>query len=187
MRSRSFNIDEVTRILVNRNDPKTMDYYLVRVMNLKTRYADMYSNGHMNFTIASDDIIMSEAIHQMMRYRHYINGRQSKNKEQLFFVLEMFEDRVLPKCRTLRIIGRHRFSTQLPNPIAGQAVPPPPGPRSAFFYQRYEPPYIAKSKQLCIYCRNNWDRKGELKINDNNDELEQDDSEVNVGRDYKQD
>lgn len=176
MLPRTFSPDEVKDFLANRNDPKTMDYYIYHLVNIKVE-GGICHDGTFSISLSSSHNIKSEAFRHIKEIRNKKKAHPGKSDPLMFFAMHLFEGQFLPKCRTIGIVSKYSCNVEITNPIAGTTTTHSYGPSGTMKYQCLAPPTIHKSKYMVIYRRSAWDRKGELKITDADEK--DDDTESN--------
>lgn len=147
--------NDMARMISNTDNPKTMDYYAMRLFNVSCN-GFINSSGDLNFAIRSQATRASAAL-------ELVNSIEDNSKRgQLFFVLDAFTEHLLPKSRLLRIMRKRALSVMINNPLAGSTREIKY--TSGYIAKHVEPDLIHEHKSLVLYCRNAWDRKSELKI-----------------------
>lgn len=91
---------------------------------------------------------------------NFVNTNGDTKKAQTFFVMDMFPNQIFPKSKTLRILRRRTDAVSIPNPNAGKQKDVTYGHTS---FKRMEPDLIRVSKEIILYARNSWNRKGPIK------------------------
>lgn len=149
------NKHDMARMIGNTDNPKTMDYYTMRILDVSCN-GFINSAGNLNFSIRSQAARASAAL----ELAESIEGNTKRG--QLFFVLDVFADNLLPKSRLLRIIRNRSLPVMINNPLAGSTREIKY--TSGYIAKHIEPDLIHEYKRLVLYCRNAWDRRSELKI-----------------------
>lgn len=158
MRTKSFSAGEVARLILNVNNPKTMDYYFLKFMGVNTD-APAHLNWAGGFTVH-----MTSLNNRLSHCFQLSANRKRVEKEQrgnIYFILDVTKDQILPKSRTLRIVRRKFEPVQVPNPNRGKTKKITYG--NGYVQTYLEQSFIQQNKELLLYCRNSWDRKGEIK------------------------
>lgn len=157
MNSRHYTLDELTQLIQNRDNPKTMDYYLNKMLNIFEGNDDarVFSthNGAFTANIRSNNPILEHA---------FVLLRRGANKN-ILFVMRMFEEKIFPKSKTFKIVSRTTCPVYIVNPLAGQVTETKYS--SGYLHRHVEEPTKQHPKPLILYSKNNWDRKGMLTIN----------------------
>lgn len=163
MLPRSFSEDEVRDFLNNKDDPKTLDYYIRHIIDIRTEGGLTYE-GHFHVTLQSHDDIKAHALRHIREIRNNKKAHPGKSPPLMFFTMHLFPHQYLPKCRTLGIVTKYALPVNITNPNAGKLTEYSYGPGAAHRYTRAEPPHMMQNKYMVIYRRSAWDRKSELKI-----------------------
>jgi hypothetical protein len=121
----------------------------VQAHNVSVNYC-----GSLSGTIRSTNNRLTEAFGVLNRIRNYDRG-------QIYFVLDVHTHQIFPKSRSFRIVSRRLLPVQILNPKAGQKKQVTYG--SGYVSTYIEPNEIMVPKHLVLYCRNAWERKGEVK------------------------
>jgi hypothetical protein len=176
MFSRNFTQKEIATAILNEDNPKTMDYFYVKLLGVKIQHTRVMPNGRLVGAIQSQNHRTSEAFGLLHRHR-----RQA-SRGQLYFALDIHAHQIFPKSRSLRICSRKSLPVAVVNPIAGQT--------KIVMYGTYastqtEPDEILLPKDIVCYCRNAWERKGEIKpsrvsVKDNDEETTAIDTPISV-------
>lgn len=91
---------------------------------------------------------------------NFVNTHENTKKAQTFFVMDIFPNQIFPKSKTLRILRRKTEAVSIPNPNAGKPTDVKYGNIS---FKRMEPDLTKVSKEIVLYARNSWNRKGPIK------------------------
>ena len=167
MVARQFSVEDIIRMLTNRDNPKTMDYYFMRFLGVDMESVDRGLDWSGKFTFRMSSTPGSVLGESFYLINKWIN-RNTKFKSM--FVLHMFEDKKLPKSRLLKIVGERSCPVDICNPKKGQNTIINSG--VGFVWSRAEPDYISHPKVLVAYSRNSWERRTELKINKDDKETQ---------------
>jgi len=156
MFARDLNAKEVATMILNENNPKTMDYYFMRLLGVRLNHPRVSWNGSLNGELISSKTRITESFGVLGRVRpkHYEKG-------QIYFTLDIHEDQIFPKSRSFRICSKRLLPVTLPNPRKGQVKQVTYG--SGYTASYPEQDTIEVSKHITLYCRNAWERKGEVK------------------------
>jgi hypothetical protein len=154
MFTRTFTDEEIAKKILNKDNPKTMDYFFMRLLKVQMNDTNIDHNGVMRGAIRSTNPRITEAFGMLRR----LNGL---SRGQIHFVLDMHENQIFPKSRSFRICGRRLLPTLIVNPDAGKKKQITYG--SGYVSTYTEPNEIMTSKHLLLYCRNSWTRKGDIK------------------------
>jgi hypothetical protein len=154
MFSRSFTSKEVATMILNENDPKTMDYFFMKLLDVQLDNTQINYSGTLTGTVRSAKSRITEAFGVLRRIRNFARG-------QIYFVMDIHEHQIFPKSRSFRICSRRLMPGKVINPNAGQKKQITYG--SGYVSTYLEPNEILIPKHLVLYCRNAWERKGEVK------------------------
>jgi hypothetical protein len=166
MTSRDLNGKEIATMILNEDNPKTMDYYFMKLLGVQVHNLGVNYCGSLAGNIRSTNNRVTEAFGVLNRIRNYDRG-------QIYFVLDVHIHQIFPKSRSFRIVSRRLLPVQILNPKAGQKKQVTYG--SGYVSTYIEPDEIMVPKHLVLYCRNAWERKGEVKPSraKNKDQVEQ--------------
>jgi hypothetical protein len=168
MYNQSVSCTKFAKMLDNRNNPKTMDYMFLELLDVRLQY-HRYSvkdddavggieyNGRLQIGVQSNNSILSEAFSQL----NSVN-KKNKTRGQVYFTMSIFKDQIFPKSRNFRIISRRSQSVTRSNPKAGETKQVKYG--SGYVAHYVEPNFFSELKPIILYCRNAWDRKTKIKI-----------------------
>jgi hypothetical protein len=171
MQSRQYSLTELSSLIQNKDNPKTMDYYFIKILNIFNGENDngycydslaLNHGGVFAVSITSRHPVLSSALCLLKR-------GESKNNN-LLFVMRLFENHLFPKSKTFRVISRTTCPVDIINPKAGQIeefkYP------SGYIQRSVQHHFLQHPKPLMLYNKNNWQRKGTLNIevSKNNDD-----------------
>jgi hypothetical protein len=160
MLNANFTIESLSNFLKDSITPDTMEYFYAKLTNL-THRTQVNRHGVFDSKI---NCSLGRQEHAFYFGSYRINDI---NRAQVYFVLDLFENKILPKSRTLRIVSKKSSFTLVPNPKAGQFKVVSYGA----YTQKYpEPEFIQQQKYHYLYARNSWDRKNELVIKKESEE-----------------
>lgn len=153
---RELNAKEIATMILNQNNPKTMDYYFMNLLGARLDDGRISWNGSLNGHLISSKTRITESFGVLGRVRP-----KNYEKGQIYFTLDIHEDQIFPKSRSFRICSKRLMPVSLPNPRKGQV-------KQIVYASGYtasypEPNTIEVSKHITLYCRNAWERKGEIK------------------------
>jgi len=154
MQQRTFTRQELARMIMNEDNPKTMDYFFMKLLNVQVVDAKIGWDGRINGAIRNMKGRISEAFGVLGRIRSYVRG-------QIYFVMDIHEHQIFPKSRSFRICSRKIMPISIINPNDGKTKTITYG--GGYTTNYLEPLELLESKQLVLYCRNAWERKGEVK------------------------
>jgi hypothetical protein len=157
MYDRPYTLDDLTRLLVNRDNPKTMDYYIFRLLNLTYKDLGVDFDGQFKFNMFSSNPYISKSM--TMCFRH--SDRLSLSYKSLV-VLPMFDKHKFPKCRSIKIVSSSVFYVDMINPNRGQTEEIQT--YGGFKFLRAQPDYLSFKKYYVCYAHGKWERRGELKV-----------------------
>jgi hypothetical protein len=160
---RTFTAKEIATMILNENNPKTMDYYFMKLLGVTLENACLSYGGALHGTLKAKNGRITESFGVLCRVRNYERG-------QIYFVMDIHEAQIFPKSRSFRITSRRLLPIPVNNPKAGQKKQITYG--SGYVSNYIEPTEILVPKHLVLYCRNAWERKGEVKpsrVKNNND------------------
>jgi hypothetical protein len=154
MFARNFTAREIATMILNEDNPKTMDYFFMKLLKVKINHAAVSYGGVLNITMVSENNRISCAFNVLGRQRNFVRG-------QVYFTIDMHENQIFPKSRSFRICGRRLLPISVKNSNAGKV-------KTVKYAHGYtstivEPPEILQPKHVILYCRNAWERKGEVK------------------------
>lgn len=152
MFARHFTGKEMATMLLNESNPKTMDYFFVKLLGVKLDNARVNYNGSVSGSLRSYNNRITEAVGTLTRVRGVKRG-------QLYFILDAHDHQIFPKSRSLRICSRKYLPVSVVNPKAGETKKVMYG---SYSHMQTEGPEITIAKSLVLYCRNAWERKGEV-------------------------
>lgn len=101
MLQRSYDLQELTRMLQNQNNPKTMDYYFLKFMNVDSSVGYLTISGTFIFNITSQNTALSAAFKLLTSYSQELKT----NKNKFCFVLDVFKHHKLPRSRSFKLRG----------------------------------------------------------------------------------
>jgi hypothetical protein len=154
MFAKHLTAQEIATMILNEDNPKTMDYFFVNLLKVKMDHASVSYSGTLNASIKSVDNRISCAFNVLGRQRNFVRG-------QVYFTIDMHRNQIFPKSRSFRICGRRLLPISVKNPNAGKV-------KTVKYAHGYtstivEPSGILQPKHVILYCRNAWERKGEVK------------------------
>lgn len=153
---RDLNAKEIATMILNENNPKTMDYYFMKLLGVNLDDARIEYDGSLIGHLRSSKARITESFGVLGRVRP-----RSYEKGQIYFTLDIHEDQIFPKSRSFRICSKRLMPVILPNPRKGQVKQVTYG--SGYTASYPEQDTIEVSKHITLYCRNAWERKGEVK------------------------
>jgi len=153
MRVRSHTLDDVTRMLVNRNNPKTMDYYFFRIMQIAPSIIGVNYEGVYDLKLASRNAEVSAGMTLCQKRRG--------GKYKSIFTIPMFPDHKFPKSRSLKILSTSSNYIALINPKRGTTEEITTA--GGFKFYRAQPDYLQQPKNHVCYAHGKWERRGQLK------------------------
>lgn len=151
---RAFTAKEIATMILNENNPKTMDYYFMKLLGVNLDNTSISYGGALHGNLKSRNQRITESFGVLGRVRNYERG-------QIYFVLDIHEAQIFPKSRSFRIASRRLLPIPVINSKAGQKKQITYG--SGYVSTHIEPTEILAPKHLVLYCRNAWERKGEVK------------------------
>lgn len=153
---RHFDVKEIATMLLNENNPKTMDYFFLKLLDVRLDNAHIAWSGALSGQLRSANTRITEAFSVLNRVnpKNYAKG-------QLYFTLDIHEEQIFPKSRSFRICSKRMLPVSVPNPRKGQVKNITYG--SGYTASYPETPTIEVAKHITLYCRNSWERKGEVK------------------------
>jgi hypothetical protein len=154
MFARDFTAEELAKFITNENNPKTMDYFFMKLLNVKVEEFRINYTGNLSGTVKSKKARITESFGVLQRVRAFDRG-------QIYFVLDIHEHQIFPKSRSFKICSRRTLPVGIANPNAGQTKKITYG--GGYVSTYLEPSELFLAKQLVLYCRNAWERKGEVK------------------------
>lgn len=154
MIQRQLSARQLATMIINEDNPKTMDYFFMKLLKVNIEHAAVSYDGSISGTVKSNRSRITQAFGMLGRVRDFVRG-------QLYFVLDIHENQIFPKSRLFRISSRKLLPIAIKNPNAGNVKEVIYG--SGYTSRYMEPPDILIPKHLMLYCKNTWERKGELK------------------------
>jgi hypothetical protein len=155
---RNFTAKEIATMILNGDDPKTMDYYFMKLLKVQVEDAAISPSGALRGAVKSCAFRTTEAFGVLMRN----TGRaHTLERGQIYFVMDIHENQIFPTSRSFRICSRKLCPISVINPNAGKKKIVTYG--SGYTANYLEPPESMLPKHLILYCRNAWERKGEVK------------------------
>ena len=158
MFARSFTPKEIATMILNEDNPKTMDYYFMKLLKVKVENACVSSSGSLSGNVRSSAQRVTESFGVLGRALRHSN---SLERGQIYFVLDIHDNQIFPTSRSFRICSRKLLPISVSNPKAGHK-------KHVVYSGGYtatytEPAELMVPKHLILYCRNAWERKGEVK------------------------
>lgn len=156
MFARQFTAKEIASMILNQDNPKTMDYYFMKILDVRLDNANINWNGYLtgNLECAKTRIAESFGVLGRVRPKNYEKG-------QIYFTLDIHEEQIFPKSRSFRICSKRLLPVTIPNPRKGQTKQVTYS--SGYVASYLESPTLQIAKHITLYCRNAWERKGEVK------------------------
>lgn len=154
---RNFTAKEIATMILNENNPKTMDYYFMKLLDVQTQDASVSYAGSLSCTIKSRAYRITESFGVLGRSL----GRLDSQRGQIYFVMDIHANQIFPASRSFRICSRKLLPISVINPNAGKKKHVVYGNGYTSTYS--EPEEILIPKHLMLYCRNAWERKGVAK------------------------
>lgn len=154
MFAKEFTAEDLARFITNESSPKTMDYFFMKLLKVKVEEFRVNWNGELTGNVKSKKARITDAFGVLRRARNFVKG-------QIYFVLDIHEHQIFPKSRSFRICSRKTMPAPVINPNAGLKKQVTYGGGYVSFY--LEPNELLIPKHLVLYCRNAWERKGEVK------------------------
>lgn len=151
---RTFTAKEIATMILNENNPKTMDYYFMKLLGVNLDNTSISYSGTLHGNLKSKNKRITESFGVLGRVRNYERG-------QIYFVMDIHEAQIFPKSRSFRITSRRLLPIPVTNPKAGQKKQITYG--NGYVCTHIEPTEFLVPKHLVLYCRNAWERKGEVK------------------------
>lgn len=180
MYAREINLGEYTRMLVNRNNPKTMDYFYFRIMRLSTDDAEVaYLNSGGEFTTRlqnrpeylKDGAAYGDISDENSEIGNFNLKVQRSRRDgvgvDVYFLMHLFAHQLLPKSRDFKLLYKAKAKAAIVNPKAGQPFHVR-APNGTILYTILESAISKPEKYWCLYQRNNWERMNAIKIKDEN-------------------
>lgn len=152
---KNLNAQEIARMILNEDNPKTMDYYFMKLLDVRIQDAAIGWCGSLNGHLKSFNTRVTSSFSVLGRVRP-----KSYERGQIYFTLDIHEDQIFPKSRTFRICSKRSLPVTVINPRKGQLKQVTYG--SGFVASYLETPTIEVPKTIILYCRNAWERKGEI-------------------------
>jgi len=154
MFARNFTAREIATMILNEDNPKTMDYFFMKLLKIKINHAAVGYGGVLNISMVSENNRVASAFSILGRQHNFERG-------QIYFAMDMHANQIFPKSRSFRICGRKLLPINVKNPQAGTV-------KTIVYAHGYsnkitEPDEILQPKHIILYCRNAWERKGEVK------------------------
>jgi hypothetical protein len=154
MFARNFTAREIATMILNEDNPKTMDYFFMKLLKVKINHAAVSYGGMLNISMVSENNRVASAFSMLGRQQNFERG-------QIYFTMDMHANQIFPKSRSFRICGRKLLPISVKNPQAGTV-------KTTMYASGYsnkitEPDEILQPKHIILYCRNAWERKGEVK------------------------
>jgi hypothetical protein len=164
MRAKNFTPEEITRLLTNRNNPQTMDYYFAKFFKLSTEettnhFPGMVSlNGQFVMRVTSSNMRNSAAFELVRGTSNSRSLSSMKNRQCTgFFVIELPRTDAVPMTRRLKQVSFRTINVNVVNPDAGQRKTI--NHSRGYTIMRTEPETKPESKKMILYGRNAWDKK----------------------------
>ena len=154
MFARDFTSEELARFITNENNPKTMDYFFMKLLKVKVEEFRVAYNGSVSGSVRSKKARITESFSVLKRASNFVRG-------QIYFVLDIHEHQIFPKSRSFKICSRKTMPAAIANPNAGQKKQITYG--GGYVSTYLEPNETLLPKHLVLYCKNAWERKGEIK------------------------
>lgn len=154
MRVKELTAQDLANMIMNQDNPKTMDYYFMNLLDVRCQHLQINVNGALTGSVVNHNSRVSCAFDSLRKCRDFVRG-------QIYFVLDIHENQIFPKSRSFKICGRRQHPVNISNPRAGQQ-------KTVIYNSVYsahytEPNVILVPKHMVLYCRNAWERKGEVK------------------------
>ena len=156
MFAKNLDAQEIARMILNEDNPKTMDYYFMKLLDVRIQDATVGWCGSLNGNLKSFNTRVTSSFNVLGRARP-----KSYERGQIYFTLDIHEDQIFPKSRTFRICSKRSLPVTVINPRKGQLKQVTYG--SGFTASYLETPTIEVPKNIILYCRNAWERKGDIK------------------------
>lgn len=156
MFARNFTAIEIATMILNQDNPKTMDYYFMNLLGVRLDNASINWNGHLNGHLSCLETRVAESFGVLGRVRP-----KNYEKGQIYFTLDIHEEQIFPKSRSFRICSKRMLPVNIPNPRKGQTKQVTYS--SGYVASYLESPTLQIAKHITLYCRNAWERKGEVK------------------------
>ena len=154
MFAKDFTAEDLARFITNENNPKTMDYFFMKLLKIKVEDFRVNYTGNVSGTVKSKKARITESFSVLQRASNFVRG-------QIYFVLDIHEHQIFPKSRSFKICSRRTLPVSIANPNAGQKKHITYG--GGYVSTYLEPNELFLPKHLVLYCRNAWERKGEVK------------------------
>lgn len=154
MFAKDFTAEDLARFITNENNPKTMDYFFMKLLKIKVEDFRVNYTGNVSGTVKSKKARITESFSVLQRASNFVRG-------QIYFVLDIHEHQIFPKSRSFKICSRRTLPVSIANPNAGQKKQITYG--GGYVSTYLEPNELFLPKHLVLYCRNAWERKGEVK------------------------
>lgn len=151
---KNFTSQEIATMILNEDNPKTMDYFFMKLLKVKLHQAGVGHDGTLNVSMRNGDARISSAFSILARQRNFERG-------QIYFAMDIHSHQIFPKSRSFRICSRKLLPISIKNPNAGKIKKVAYG--NGYVAQYSEPEEILQKKHIMLYCRNAWERKGEIK------------------------
>lgn len=151
---KDFTAEDLARFITNESNPKTMDYFFMKLLKIKVEDFRVNYNGNVSGTVKSKKARITESFSVLQRASNFVRG-------QIYFVLDIHEHQIFPKSRSFKICSRRTLPVSIANPNAGQKKQITYG--GGYVSSYLEPTELFLPKHLVLYCRNAWERKGEVK------------------------
>ena len=154
-------LDDLQRILNNRDNPKTMDYYYFKLLNLK-----MYTVCHAGkiIELREDNTELRTALNCGVHIDRHFRSQSKETKiflqSRYAFTMRIFPTHIFPKSHLIKILNTRRADVNAPNPLAGKTTQRFYGPGNTLSYPVLEAPYVKFTKEMVNYVRS---AKGRIK------------------------
>jgi hypothetical protein len=158
MFERNFTAKEIATMILNEDNPKTMDYYFMKLLKVKVSDVNIAHTGALTGSVKSFAYRITESFGVLSRN---LNRASLSEKGQIYFVMDIHDNQIFPTSRSFRICSRKLCPIPIVNPNAGQKKQVVYS--SGYTTSYLEPPDLTIPKHLILYCRNAWERKGEVK------------------------
>jgi hypothetical protein len=163
MISRQYSLTELCSLIQNKDNPKTMDYYFNRMLNVFSYDEEAgHNTPHIALTYGGVFDVVIHSRNPTLSNASCVLKRGSNKNNNMLFVMRLFENHLFPKSKTFRVISRSTCPVNIINPLAGQVSETKYA--SGYVYRTVQEPTVLHPKPLVLYSKNNWQRKGILNI-----------------------
>lgn len=179
MARNDYSLTDVTRMLTNRHNSKTMDYYFLRAAGIQLDAetdsfklgtgTSISTNGTFYLRISSPPTLLQESAHISMDTGKRQVELGKLNKKNTYtpyvFTVHLFPHQTLPISRDVKIAHRKLHSVKITNPDAWKKSTVQCGmPPHTYSYEVVAPPYKEEPKYVLTYARSPWKRKHALNV-----------------------